>query len=88
MNTEYKNSNHKVKCAHIGYRDHYGLIMEIFVFIESSSYEKGKATRTSFTSDPQMTSQNGICGMRLPLCRPTLNRFAFQQNFLICICSL
>ena len=24
----------------------------------------GKATRTPFTSHPQMTSQNGICGMR------------------------
>ena len=26
-------------------------------------------------------SQNGICGMHLPLCSPTLTRFAFRQNF-------
>ena len=41
--------------------------------------------RTRFASDPQMKSQNGIFGMPFPLCRPTLTRFAFRQNILICI---
>ena len=40
--------------------------------------EGGKATRTRFTSNPQMTSQNGICGIHLLLCRPTLTGFAFR----------
>ena len=35
-----------------------------------------------FTSVPQ----NGICGMRLPLCRPTLTRFPCMQ--LIDECSI
>lgn len=44
----------------------------------------GEATRTLFTYDPQMASQNGICSMCLPLCRLILTYVAFRQNVIIC----
>ena len=44
------------------------------------SLDGGKATHTRFTSEPQITSQNGICGMRLLILTPTHTRVPFRQN--------
>ena len=44
------------------------------------SLDGGKATHTRFTSEPQITSQNGFCGMRLLILTPTHTRFPFRQK--------
>ena len=43
----------------------------------------GKANHTRFTSDPQMTSQNDICSMRLLIWTPTHTRFPIRQKMQI-----
>ena len=44
--------------------------------------EEGEDDPRPFNLRVKMKSQNGICGVRLPLCRPTLTRFALRQYFL------
>ena len=38
-------------------------------------------------SDPQITSQNGVCGMYLPIQCPTHTRFPFRQNLCTFVCA-
>ena len=42
------------------------LILQGGLAAAATPHEEGKATRTRFTFDPQMTSQNGICSMHFP----------------------
>ena len=73
-------------CHKLQYSDGRVYIQLYNSFQRSDVREGEKATHARFTSDPQMTSQNGICGMRLPLCRPTLTRFPILQNDCTFVC--
>ena len=55
---------HRIAHKELNFKDDY---MESIQSFFLNSCDGGKANHTRFTSDPQMTSQNSICSMRLPV---------------------